>query len=131
MYKKYGESRIDSCPFCGKISTTKNEQKIPVCINHKNEKLPEMKCICGEWLDIQESKFGSYFRCMRCGNISFKKAMEINQIKPRSTNTTHRHSRVQNTLPRMDQNHLQQTHRRNLNHVLSKMRIHTLTKKRR
>jgi len=87
MYKKYGESRIDSCPFCGKISTTKNEQKIPVCINHKNEKLPEMKCICGEWLDIQESKFGSYFRCMRCGNISFKKAMEINQVKPKDTST--------------------------------------------
>lgn len=90
MFKKYGESRIDSCPFCGKISTTKNQQKIPVCQAHKNEKLPDFKCICGEWLDIQESKYGSYFRCMRCGNISFKKAMEMNsqqiKAKPKTEN---------------------------------------------
>jgi len=76
--KRYGESRIDNCPFCGKIGVTKNNQGIPVCNAHKEETLKDIKCLCGEWLDIQEGKFGAYFRCMNCGNISFKKAMESN-----------------------------------------------------
>jgi hypothetical protein len=76
--KRYGESHIDNCPFCGKIAVTKNKQGVPVCKSHIGEKLKDIKCACGEWLDLQEGKFGSYFKCMRCGNISFKKAIEMN-----------------------------------------------------
>ena len=78
MPKRYGESRINNCPFCGKASVTKNSQGIPVCQNHKDEELKDLKCVCGEWLDITQGKWGPYFRCMNCGNISFKKGMEMN-----------------------------------------------------
>jgi len=76
--KRYGESRIDNCPFCGKTGVTKNSQGIPVCQSHKNNKLTDLKCACGEWLDIKQGKWGTYFRCMNCGNINFKKAMAMN-----------------------------------------------------
>jgi|TARA_B100002003_G_scaffold249312_1_gene285310 hypothetical protein len=79
MRKVYGKSREDSCPFCGKQGVTKNSQGIPVCLEHKETKLNDLKCICGEYLDIKEGKFGSYFNCINCGNINFKKALEMNQ----------------------------------------------------
>jgi ribosomal protein L37AE/L43A len=76
--KRYGESHIDNCPFCGKIAVTKNSQGVPVCRSHTEEKLQDIRCVCGEWLDLLEGKYGPYFRCMRCGNISFKKGIEAN-----------------------------------------------------
>lgn len=76
--KVYGQSRVDSCPFCGKQAVTENPEGVPVCIDHKGESMPAMKCICGEWLDLRKGKFGAYFSCMRCGNVSFSKAMEAN-----------------------------------------------------
>ena len=76
--KRYGESRIDSCPFCGRQSLIKNSQGIPVCSDHKNMDLPEMKCACGEYLLMQQGKFGAFFNCLRCGNVNMKKALEIN-----------------------------------------------------
>lgn len=49
---------------------------------HKNEKLNDLKCACGEYLDVLEGKWGPYFRCMNCGNINFKKGIEMNaQVK--------------------------------------------------
>lgn len=76
--KRYGESRIDKCPFCGKTATAKNSQGVPVCRNHKRKLLENMKCACGEWLDVNEGKWGPYFRCFNCGNISFRKGLEMN-----------------------------------------------------
>ena len=76
--KRYGESRIDNCPFCGKIGVIKNSQGIPVCPKHKCTELKDLKCACGEWLDITPGKWGPYFRCMNCGNINFKKGMDMN-----------------------------------------------------
>jgi hypothetical protein len=75
--KRYGESKKQSCPFCNKPALTKNSQGVPVCIKHKNESL-DLKCICGEWLDVRSGKWGPFFNCGRCGNISFAKAMEAN-----------------------------------------------------
>jgi len=79
MFRKkiYGQSRVDRCPFCNKHATVKNQQGVPVCSAHKDKKLPDLKCACGEWLDIREGKWGPYFHCMNCGNISFAKAMEM------------------------------------------------------
>ena len=77
--KRYGESKISSCPFCGKNSITKNSQGIPVCAGHKTEKLDDLKCVCGELLDLLEGKWGPYFRCLNCGNINFKRGLEMNQ----------------------------------------------------
>lgn len=76
--KIYGQSRVDSCPFCGARAITKNSQGVPVCVNHKNELLDNMKCSCGKYLDILQGKWGPFFRCMDCGCISFRKGMELN-----------------------------------------------------
>ena len=78
--KRYGESRIDRCPFCSKTATTANKQGVPVCSEHKDKNL-DLKCICGEYLDVMKGKWGPYFRCLNCGNISFKKGLSMNQTK--------------------------------------------------
>lgn len=76
--KKYGSYKRDICPFCKKTAYTKNSQNIPVCYDHKTKVLRDMKCYCGEFLELREGKYGSYFFCMNCNNISFKKALLMN-----------------------------------------------------
>jgi hypothetical protein len=78
MKKRYGEYRVDMCPFCGKQATRNSKEGVPVCSAHFESTMPELKCICGEYLDLRTGKFGAYFTCMRCGNVSFQKAMECN-----------------------------------------------------
>ena len=77
--KKYGSSKIEKCPFCDKQATTMNFQKLPVCQNHKNEELPAFRCQCNDYLDLKSGKFGIYFFCFKCGNINYKRAMELNE----------------------------------------------------
>jgi len=82
--KRYGQSRVNNCPFCGKIGVAKSKQGVPVCLAHKTENLDNLKCVCGEYLDVFEGKWGPYFRCMNCGNINFKKGLDMNpQVKDR------------------------------------------------
>jgi hypothetical protein len=76
--KRYGQSSVAQCPFCGGQSFAKNEQGVPCCTKHKHLKLPDLKCICGGWLDQRESKFGVFYACMKCGPISFSKMMLSN-----------------------------------------------------
>jgi len=80
MFRKkvYGQSRVNVCPFCGKASTTQNSQKIPTCREHKDMELLDLKCACGEWLDLVHGKYGPFFVCMKCGNINFEKGLEMN-----------------------------------------------------
>ncbi|MFH1439300.1 MAG: hypothetical protein ABIG89_01960 [Candidatus Woesearchaeota archaeon] len=78
--KVYGLSKISRCPFCERTATHKNEQGLDVCHMHKEQNLDSIKCTCGSWLDIMSGKFGPYFKCINCGNISFRKAMEIKSI---------------------------------------------------
>jgi len=75
--KIYGAEKIDVCPFCTKRAVTKSTQGIPTCQDHKAQKLLDVKCICGQYLDLLEGKWGPYFRCEHCGNISFKKGLEF------------------------------------------------------
>lgn len=77
--KKYGMSKIDECPFCGAHANFKNSQNISVCKDHKNEVMPDMKCACGGYLDLRMGKFGAFYTCFKCGTVSMKKALEINQ----------------------------------------------------
>jgi len=77
--KTYGQSKVDKCPFCGKQGITKNKQGVPVCVKHKNSILGNLKCACGDYLDILDGKYGPYFNCMNCGNINFRKGLEMNQ----------------------------------------------------
>ena len=81
--KKYGESKVDRCPFCQKHATARNMQNVPVCMSHKQETLDELKCACGSALEMLHGKFGVFFSCMKCGNMGMKKVMEINTIKPK------------------------------------------------
>ncbi len=76
--KKIGKSRIDNCPFCDKQSTTTNEQGLYVCKVHKSNLIQDLKCLCGDYLDILEGKWGPYCRCIKCGNMNMKKALELN-----------------------------------------------------
>jgi len=75
--KKYGSSKTTPCPFCQRIATLINQQGMEVCRLHAQETLPEIKCICGSWLELCSGKFGPYFNCLKCGNINFKKGMEL------------------------------------------------------
>ncbi|MEK0369477.1 MAG: hypothetical protein QQN62_07745 [Nitrosopumilus sp.] len=76
--KRYGQSKIDNCLFCGRIATVKNAQDIPVCAKHKNTPLPDLKCSCSSYLDLRNGKFGAYFHCLNCGNINMRKALALN-----------------------------------------------------
>src|SRR3990167_4246422 len=76
--KRYGQSKIYPCPFCKKASITKNSRGVPVCLAHKEAALPEMKCACGNYLNMMEGKFGIFFSCMSCGNKSLSKVLAMN-----------------------------------------------------
>ena len=78
--KRYGESQKNECPICGKAAVTANNQGVPVCMEHKNNSLDNFKCVCGGYLDLKNGKFGPYFHCMNCGNINFRKGIEMNSI---------------------------------------------------
>ena len=73
---------ITECVFCGRQAVSKNQQNFPVCVVHKKEEFPDMKCVCGGFLTVKEGKYGSFFLCGECGPISVKKAIEMNNISP-------------------------------------------------
>ena len=82
--KKYGKSKIDSCPFCQKPATIMNGQKVPVCLTHKEESLEGLKCVCGSTLDLLHGKFGVFFSCIKCGSMNLRKVLEINTVKTKN-----------------------------------------------
>jgi len=86
--KVYGASKVDKCPFCGKTATTENLQGVPVCLAHKTKSI-DLKCVCGEWLDIKKGKFGAFAVCINCGAMSLTKALSMNpQINSDNASTT-------------------------------------------
>ncbi len=78
--KRYGMSREDECPFCGKKPTTKNSQGFPVCTEHKSSQVEDKKCSCGRFLELRTGKFGVFYNCIKCGNMSVKKAFEMDEF---------------------------------------------------
>ncbi len=77
--KIYGQSKIEKCPFCEKQAISQNTQGVPTCSDHKKQELQDIKCACGSWLELRTGKFGSYFNCIKCGNVNFKRALEMMQ----------------------------------------------------
>jgi hypothetical protein len=68
---------MERCFFCGKMSTVYNEQGIPMCREHKDYEALNLKCpACGTELEIMKSKWGKFFNCFRCGNVSMFKAKQ-------------------------------------------------------
>ena len=78
--KVYGQYKQLTCPFCSRNATQKNEQGLDVCHLHTKNVLEEFKCTCGSWLEVRSGKFGPYFNCINCGNMNFRKGMEIKSI---------------------------------------------------
>ncbi|PIN87044.1 hypothetical protein COV19_01620 [Candidatus Woesearchaeota archaeon CG10_big_fil_rev_8_21_14_0_10_44_13] len=97
--KRYGQSKSNRCPFCGTEAVFKNSQGIPVCRKHKESSLDDLKCLCGSTLELKDGKFGPYFSCMRCGNVNFRRAMEINQERIASK-TKSMNAAVEKTKPK-------------------------------
>ena len=77
MRKQYGESQIDRCPFCNKQALSLNNQKIPVCRDHKSREITAV-CVCGALLDMKKGKYGPFFVCASCGPQSLKKVLSVN-----------------------------------------------------
>jgi len=76
---------MENCPFCGRQAIIKNPQGVAVCTYHR-EVMLELKCLCGSWLDILNGKYGPYCNCLKCGNMTLKRALDINKIeKPAPT----------------------------------------------
>ena len=106
MFKKkvYGSSREDSCPFCGKRALTENSQGVIVCEEHKNTTIDNMKCVCGETLDMARGKWGPFFVCVKCGNLNFKRVLEMNPplsapVKDSSFKKTQSPKKIKNSVP--------------------------------
>ena len=76
--KNYEEHKVSKCPFCDKPAIAKNPQGIPTCMHHKNEELQDLRCKCGEYLDVKIGKYGPFFTCLNCNIIKFKVGLEIN-----------------------------------------------------
>ncbi len=79
--KRYGQSMPSQCPFCEKQATAMSSEGVAVCQAHKNQNLPELKCVCGEAVELRKGKHGIYFFCYNCGNVSSKRIFEVNDIK--------------------------------------------------
>ena len=75
--KKYGSSKRTNCPFCDKSATTHNTQEIPVCRLHKERNLEDIRCMCGSYLALEIGSYGPYFSCVNCGNLCFRKVLEM------------------------------------------------------
>jgi len=98
MRKIYGQSQNTTCIFCGTAATTKNWQKLPVCRAHVEEELEDIRCTCGEYLDVHESKWGAFFSCIKCGSMSLQKGLEMKELNTGKLNKKFREERKK-TIP--------------------------------
>jgi topoisomerase IA-like protein len=80
LKKQYGNYKTLTCSFCGRTATQQTEQGVEVCHKHTHEKVEEIKCTCGSWLELKNGKFGPYFNCINCGNLNYQKGMEMKEI---------------------------------------------------
>jgi len=67
--------------FCEKQAIAKNRQGLSVCIDHKDQYLEEKRCLCGELLEIKQSKWGPFFLCKNCGPKSLDKILNEDNSK--------------------------------------------------
>ncbi|MBI2546665.1 hypothetical protein HYV81_05800 [Candidatus Woesearchaeota archaeon] len=79
--KQYGESKAETCIFCGKAATLVNAQGISVCPNDSSAQLDTMRCVCGDALEIKDGKYGTFFLCLNCGPQSMAKVLSINTVR--------------------------------------------------
>ena len=83
--KRYGESKVEKCPFCERQATAENREGVPVCESHKSHSLDGLKClICKKPLVILTGKYGAYAKCVTCGNVNLKRILELNPVERRA-----------------------------------------------
>ena len=75
--KVYGQSMVSSCAFCGKVATAKSEQGADVCTKHTKMQIVNVKCNCGDYLDLLTGRYGAYFNCLKCGNVNYQKGLDL------------------------------------------------------
>ena len=100
--KKYGESKRTNCPFCDKAATTHNAQQVPVCRLHKERELEDIKCFCGSYLALEIGKYGPYFSCVNCRNLSFSKGLEMRNLTVKSVEAVEKKSDTAEMIVRSD-----------------------------
>lgn len=101
--KIYGQSKQETCEFCGKTALLKNSQGLTVCSEHSKSVLEGKKCACGEMMQVKESKWGAFFLCKNCGPISTKKANENLDNSEYNINKKYRKQPVE-AKPKTDEN---------------------------
>ena len=84
--KVYGQSKQDTCYFCGANANIENSQGFIVCKDHKDKDVEPIRCLCGQWLDIRKSKWGAFFVCNNCGPVNINKAKEYSENKINTSN---------------------------------------------
>ncbi|NTV24084.1 MAG: hypothetical protein HGA85_06985 [Nanoarchaeota archaeon] len=75
--KRYGQSKVDTCPLCGKRALFKNKDGLTFCEDHKGSSIPEIRCVCGSYLEMKKGKFGAFFVCINCGTINMKRGLDM------------------------------------------------------
>ena len=67
--------------MCDKAATKYNEQGLPVCKIHENHEAINLNCpLCKQALDIMKGKYGTFFNCFKCGNVSRSKLKQFGQV---------------------------------------------------
>lgn len=74
--KKYGQSKINQCPFCERQATKKNEEGVDVCHKHVDSSLGDLRCVCKALLELRQGQYGAYFHCTNCGNMNMDKGLK-------------------------------------------------------
>ena len=75
--KVYGQSQNTTCVFCEKQATTQSTQGFPACNAHVNATIEDIRCTCGSYLDVKQSKWGAFFLCENCGALSLQKGLSL------------------------------------------------------
>lgn len=82
--KQYGSYKTDICIVCGAQAFKTNAQGLPTCKRHMETDMPNLRCLCGDPVEIRTGKYGAYAFCMRCGNKNLKKILEMNPEQAQS-----------------------------------------------
>lgn len=72
---------MEKCIVCGATCTTYNSQQLPVCKEHANYEILDLRCpYCKSYLDVRKGKYGSFFTCISCGTITVHKLKSFGNV---------------------------------------------------
>jgi ribosomal protein L37AE/L43A len=72
---------MEKCIICGEFATKYNDQQLPLCKKHETYSLMNMNCpYCKAPLEALRSKYGTFFNCIKCGNISLHRMKQMGSM---------------------------------------------------